>query len=160
MMPRQLRVYVASSWRNEHQQHVVEKLREDGHEVYDFRHPHLGAGAGGTGFDWAEIDSAWEQWTAREFIEALEHEVARAGYDSDQTALDWCDAIVFVQPCGRSSHLEAGWGAGAGKLTIGLLVDGEEPELMYSMIDALFYQLGEVRTELLTVGPALTFARG
>jgi hypothetical protein len=31
------KIYVASSWRNEYYPEVVEKLREAGHEVYDFR---------------------------------------------------------------------------------------------------------------------------
>lgn len=33
------KIYVASSWRNQHQPQVVSFLREQGHEVYDFRHP-------------------------------------------------------------------------------------------------------------------------
>lgn len=33
------KIYVASSWRNPYQPTVVEKLRECGHEVYDFRNP-------------------------------------------------------------------------------------------------------------------------
>jgi hypothetical protein len=51
-----MRIYVASSWRNEaKQQATVLALREAGHEVYDFRHPApgnegfggpLGTGAG------------------------------------------------------------------------------------------------------------------
>lgn len=45
------KVYVASSWRNQHQPQVVSFLREQGHEVYDFRHP-----AGKTGFQWSQID--------------------------------------------------------------------------------------------------------
>lgn len=32
-----MRVYVATSWRNEFQPGVVAALREDGHEVYDFK---------------------------------------------------------------------------------------------------------------------------
>ena len=33
------KIYVASSWRNEYYPEVVAKLREAGHEVYDFRNP-------------------------------------------------------------------------------------------------------------------------
>ena len=36
------KIYVASSWRNEYYPEVVEKLREAGHEVYDFRNPPSG----------------------------------------------------------------------------------------------------------------------
>ena len=33
------KIYVASSWRNQYFPEVVKKLREYGHEVYDFRNP-------------------------------------------------------------------------------------------------------------------------
>lgn len=33
------RIYLASSWRNEHQPRILALLRDAGHEVYDFRHP-------------------------------------------------------------------------------------------------------------------------
>lgn len=42
------KVYVASSWRNEHQESLVEKLRLMGYEVYDFKHPN-----DGEGFQWS-----------------------------------------------------------------------------------------------------------
>ena len=43
------KIYVASSWRNEFYPEVVEKLREAGHEVYDFRNPP----SGDPGFKWS-----------------------------------------------------------------------------------------------------------
>lgn len=36
------KIYVASSWRNPFQQEVVNILRDLGHEVYDFKNPHMG----------------------------------------------------------------------------------------------------------------------
>ena len=36
------KIYVASSWRNSDYPEVVEKLREAGHDVYDFRNPPSG----------------------------------------------------------------------------------------------------------------------
>ena len=36
------KTYVASSWRNPFQQEVVNILRDLGHEVYDFKNPHMG----------------------------------------------------------------------------------------------------------------------
>ena len=47
-----MKIYVASSWRNERQPEVVRCLRQRGHEVYDFRHPT----PGDFGFRWSEID--------------------------------------------------------------------------------------------------------
>jgi nucleoside 2-deoxyribosyltransferase len=123
-----LKVYVASSWRNDAQPGIVEALRKAGHQVYDFRNPHQN----GTGFHWSDISPQWESWTPETFIEGLEHPLARKGFDSDFQALDWADAVVMVMPCGRSAHLELGYAAGQKKTTV-IMVTEAEPELMYKM---------------------------
>ena len=124
-----LKIYVASSWRNTHQAEVVKRLREDGHDVYDFRNPK----PGDHGFSWEEIDVGWLSWTPERFAEALKHPIAQEGFKSDMDALSACDACVLVLPCGRSAHLEAGWAIGAGKPTIIYAWKLPEPELMYLM---------------------------
>lgn len=108
-----MKIYVASSWRNPFQPAVVERLRAEGHEVYDFRHP----AEGDNGFHWSEIDEGWQQWTPERYVAALEHPIAEDGFNKDKAALDWCDACVLVLPCGRSSHLELGYAIGKGKRT-------------------------------------------
>lgn len=123
-----MRIYVASSWRNQQQPAVVAALRCASHDVYDFRNP----GPGG-GFDWAQIDPAWEKWTPDQYLMALEHPLAKAGFARDMAALTACDACVLVMPCGRSAHLELGWATGAGRRTYVLLDGPSEPELMYLM---------------------------
>ena len=47
-----MRIYVASSWRNTHQQAIVAALREAGHDVYDFRNPR----PGDKGFAWSRSE--------------------------------------------------------------------------------------------------------
>jgi DNA (cytosine-5)-methyltransferase 1 len=47
-----MKIYVASSWRNEQQPEVVKALRDAGHEVYDFRNP----SETDKGFAWSDID--------------------------------------------------------------------------------------------------------
>ena len=61
------RIYVASSWRNQYYPAVVTRLREAGHEVYDFRNPPHG----GTGFHWTDIDANAPSWTFAEYAEGL-----------------------------------------------------------------------------------------
>jgi hypothetical protein len=58
-------------------------------------------------------------------------------------ALNWCEALVAVQPFGRSASLELGWAVGAGKLTVLLLSDGD-PELMVKMCDHICIGTGEM----------------
>ena len=139
-----MKVYVASSWRNEKQPEVVERLRKEGHEVYDFRRPHLGPGARGVGFHWSEIDLMWKSWTPQEFRQHLDHPLAEEGFGSDLAGIDWADACVCLLPCGRSAHLEMGWMLGAEKLGVFLIEGPEEPELMYKLADHVCISIDEV----------------
>lgn len=132
-------IYVASSWRNSLQPGVVDALRGEGHEVYDFRNP-----PGRTGFAWSDLDPDWRDWSARRYIEVLQHPVAEAGFWSDFKAMQAADLCVLVLPCGRSAHLELGWMAGAGKRTVVLTRAGEEPELMAKMAVLVTDSLAEV----------------
>ncbi len=134
-----MKIYVASSWRNDHQPGVVHDLREAGHEVYDFRNPR----EGDNGFHWSDIDPGWETWSPARYRECLEHPIAETGFQSDMDALRWCDAVVAVQPFGRSASLELGWAVGAGKFTV-LLLSAGEPELMVKMCDQICLGLGHV----------------
>lgn len=134
-------IYVASSWRNIVHPSVVHALRDNDFAVYDFKNP-----PAGTGFAWDEIGlahtnpihghpAAPDLSDRTEFLEALTHPRALAGFNSDYTAMQHADAIIAVAPCGKSAHLELGWGAGAGKLTAMLLDDPCTPELMYLAVD-------------------------
>lgn len=135
-----MKIYVASSWRNDHQPAVVWGLRDAGHDVYDFKSPE----AGNHGFHWSGVDQRWAFWSPSQFRDALEHPLAREGYYKDMGALRACDVCVLVTPCGRSAHLEAGYAAGLGKLTIALMLSKEEPELMYRMFNRICLSLDEV----------------
>lgn len=139
-----MKVYVASSWRNEHQPEVVRALRAGGHDVYDFRNPE----PGNTGFAWSDIDPAWQTWTTEQFRHALLHPIAKHGFELDMRALATCEACVLVLPCGRSAHLECGWAAGAGRKTLVYSPVQQEPELMYAMLGGVFSTVDEVVSEL------------
>ena len=138
-----MRIYVASSWRNEaRQQATVLALRDAGHDVYDFRNP----APGDTGFGWRQCATPEQLKDPRAFRdEVLTHPVARAGFEKDMTALRDADATVLVLPCGRSAHLELGWATGAGQRTIVLLDDPmSEPELMYLACSDICLSIAEV----------------
>lgn len=134
-----MKIYVASSWRNERQPSVVRTLRTAGHEVYDFRHPD----GADDGFHWSQIDKNWELWSPERYRKALSHSVATDGFGKDMTAMEWADVFVGVQPFGRSASMEMGWAAGKGKPTILLLAHGEL-ELMVKMFSSLCCSMDEV----------------
>jgi nucleoside 2-deoxyribosyltransferase len=147
-----MRIYLASSWRNERHSEVLEQLRVAGFEVYDFKDP---AGA----FHWSDIDPDWQDWTPEEFIEGLEHPLAVEGFNRDFGAMQDCDVCVLLLPCGRSAHLEAGWFIGRGKQVVILLADGE-PELMYSMSTHVATTVSEVIGFLATAKRNLAAPKG
>lgn len=129
-------IYVASSWRNPHQQEIVAALRAAGVEVYDFRNP-----PARTEFAWEQVDREWKEWDVDAFRRGLFHPVAESGFREDMHHLRACRAGILALPCGRSAHLEAGYVVGAGKpLAIFLPPGRTEPELMYKM--AIFLTSG------------------
>jgi len=108
-----VKVYVASSWRNDWHPFVVGRIRDDGHDVYDFRNP----APGNSGFAWSTIDPGWQSWTWDQYRDALKHPLAEEGFRLDMQALRSAEATVLVMPCGRSAHLELGYAVGAGQHT-------------------------------------------
>lgn len=129
-----MRVYIASSWRNiERHREVVKAVREAGHEVYDFTDPE-----NGKPFAWPQVtDLDCTQISGPQVVEVLDDPRSVKGFQSDMTALVKADAVILVMPCGRSAHLELGYAVGASKITIVLLTERQEAELMWSMVTVI-----------------------
>ena len=120
-----MRIYVASSWRNEKQPDVVGALRAAGHDVYDFRDKVAA-------FHWSDVDPAWKAWATPQFRQALRHPKVEAAHAADHAHLELADLGVLVVPCGLSSHIEAGYLAGRGKPVFVFSREKRiKPELMY-----------------------------
>lgn len=131
-----MRIYLASSWKN---QKIVltlaERLEAEGLEVDAF----CRATDKRFAFHWSEfVDDEIEllNYDAISFIG--DPKVQRA-FKEDKSWLDWAEVVVMVMPCGRSSHLEAGYAKGRGKL---LYIYGEFPkgefDVMYGFADGLY----------------------
>jgi hypothetical protein len=140
-----LKIYVASSWRNEIQPCVVAALREDGHQVYDFKDS--------DGFRWTEVDPDWQNWPAdiSKYLEGLKNPCAERGFKRDMEALRNCEACVYVMPCGVSASWEAGWAAGAGKVVYVYVPALREPDLMVKMAYMITDDLAKIRASLLSL---------
>ena len=136
------RIYVASSWRNEYYPEVVQKLRDSGFDVYDFRNPP----SGDEGFHWCNVSDKWLDWTQEEYRDKLMHPLAERQFGNDIKAMESCDICVLVLPCGRSAHTEAGWFAGKGKKVIAYIPTKQEPELMYKLFDGIAVSLNDLVT--------------
>lgn len=143
-----MKLYVASSWRNEYYPDVVKALREAGHDVYDFRNPPSGEG----GFKWSYIDENYMDWTPEQYREQLENNpLALKQLKNDIEAMKSCDTCVLVLPCGRSAHTEAGWFVGAGRRVYVYIPCKQEPELMYKLFDGVCCNIEELIDRLSTI---------
>jgi len=127
------KIYVASSWHNKQQQWIVDLLRDNGHDVYDFKNPR----PGNNGFAWQEVSAEWEQWDVSKYRAALWHPKSEEHFRLDMEALNWADVCVLLLPSGRSAHTEAAWHRGRGKPVIIHMPEMCEPELMYKMFNTI-----------------------
>jgi len=125
-----MKVYVCSSWRNEHYARILNDIRREGHKIWDWRNPPTG----GNGFRWQETGAENYQHGDKvhpaDWREMLRHPIAQTGFASDHAGMNWCDVAVLLHPAGRSAHLEAGWISGRGKKVHVLALEPVEPDLM------------------------------
>lgn len=128
-----LKIYLASSWQNKEYEQVLNTLRLEGYETYDFKHPE---NKELSSFDWEKLDKEYNRWTCSDFKKALNHPEAIKAFQKDFQAMQEADFCVLLLPCGRSAHSEAGWMKGKGKKVFILdLSENPKPELMYRMYD-------------------------
>ena len=126
-----MKVYVASSWNNEVYPEVVAALRRAGHDVYDFRHQGIS-------------DPNPIEMNSEKLLNYLDEPKIRTIFKNDMDALVDSDAVVCVLPCGRSAHLELGYGIGAGKRTVLLWHDGDAPDIMHKAVDTIVFSVEEI----------------
>ena len=127
------KIYLASSWQNKEYEQVLNTLRLEGYETYDFKHPE---NKELSSFDWEKLDKKYNRWTCSDFKKALNHPETIKAFQKDFQAMQEADICVLLLPCGRSAHSEAGWMKGNGKKVFILdLSDNPKPELMFRMYD-------------------------
>ena len=140
-----MKVYVASSWKNEQHPEVVKALKRAGHDAYDFK-------AAETAFRWDAFTPTQLSAPQRFCQEVLPSEVAQKAFKSDIEALRGADATVLVAPCGASAHLELGVAIGTGQLTIVLLDNPVRTvELMWLAADVITESLDVVCAALRSI---------
>lgn len=125
-----MKIYLASSWRNQQYPDVLRMLRLHRHDVYDFRNSN-------SAFSWDAISDNWQEWDTAAYLQALAHPVAIKGFETDYDAMMNADAFILLNPCGRSAHLELGWAIGQGKPSLIYSPGKQEPELMYKLADCV-----------------------
>lgn len=137
-----MRIYVASSWKNEKKCLLLARvLRNWGHEVDCF----CDASSGRYVFSYAELGDV----SKLDAVSALEEPKVVRAFQEDRRWIDWADAVVLLLPCGKSAHLEAGYAVGRGKK---LVIFGEFPkgelDVMYGFANYLARNVDELEESL------------
>lgn len=129
-----MKIYIASSWKNAKEvRELSEMLQQCGFEVYDFtderKHFSFNLNALANASEIEYID----------FLRTIPE--SKKAFIVDKNGLDWADTVIMLLPCGRSSHLEFGYGVGKGKncFIYGDLPLGEY-ECMYHFADGWFHK--------------------
>jgi len=117
-----MKIYLASSWKNQKAVlTLAERLESERFEVDAF----CRATDKRYSFHWSELVDDEAELLTYDAIDFLkDHRVQRA-FREDKSWLDWADTVIMIMPCGRSSHMEAGYVKGQGKL---LYIYGEFPK--------------------------------
>jgi len=130
-------IYLIGSLRNPEVPVLANRLREEGHDVFD---------------DWYsagfEADDKW-----RDYEKARGHNLAQAlkGYaaqhvmEFDKFHLKRADTVVLVMPSGKSGHIEYGYAIGLGKKGYVLQeADAERYDVMYALGTDVVYSVEEL----------------
>ena len=126
-----MKVYLASSWKNEKAvSYIAELLRKEGHEVDAFTDTSTGRYV----FHISEIGNP-KNLHPEDFMKDSR---TKKAFLEDKKWLDWCDCCLLILPCGKSAHLEGGYAKGKGKKLIIFAMRGYvkgDFDVMYKFAD-------------------------
>ncbi|GAJ21405.1 unnamed protein product [marine sediment metagenome] len=131
-----MKIYIASSWKNQVKVLALAKrLEVEGFEVDAF----CRATNKRYAFHWSEFVDDEFDLTKYDAIDFLDDPKVQRAFKEDKKWLDWSDTVIMLMPCGRSSHIEAGYAKGQGKLLYiyGEFVKGEF-DVMYGFANGLY----------------------
>lgn len=100
-----------------------------------------------------EADDFWRKYSklkGQTYTQALKDWSATHIFEFDRTHLDRSSIVILYMPCGKSGHLELGYGLGQGKK--GFVLFDKEPErwdVMYQFADGVFFSYDELKKELI-----------
>ena len=137
-------IYLIGSLRNPEVPKIANRLREDGHDVFD---------------DWyaagPSADDSWrdyEKERGRTYIEALSGLAARNVFQFDRLHLERATDVCLILPAGKSGHLELGWALGRGKRGYVLVDSPDRWDVMYQFADGVYDNIEDLIHELLQEG--------
>ena len=128
-----MNIYLATSWRHPHFDHARRMLERAGHLVYNFREG---------GFSWESVGLDHKDQSFAHMTDILARPLCRQQFERDRLAMESCDVIVMLLPCGRSAHMELGYVLGMGLPGI-IVWDDAEPDLIHGLATAIVLTIAD-----------------
>lgn len=129
-----MKIYIASSWKNQHAVEMLTALlRERGHEVLSFVENNYGEGHS------AKKPMDFEQW--------IHTEQADRSFEYDTHGATESDLVIYISPSGKDAAAECGMAWAKGIPIFALYAKGEDFGLMRKM----FIKWFERYTDLLAL---------
>lgn len=140
-----MKFFIASPWRNQEKVLALsEELTKRGHEVYSFLQNGANLSTGmSIGDELRTFGEALHKWQDDPNIKKI--------FDSELEGLKSSDMVVFLQPAGHSSLIEAGIGYGMGKQVV-IVGAMEKPEVFYLICEKIYPDMESFLKELPAVG--------
>lgn len=121
-----MKIYIASSWKNQHGvEMLTDLLRQDGHEVISWVENNYGE----------DHNHVTKKFSFDEWMDSPESEQSFA---FDTIGATTCDLMIFYVYAGCDAHAEMGAAWAKGKPIIGLMQKGYDPGLMSKMVSAWY----------------------
>ncbi|MDR0463177.1 MAG: toll/interleukin-1 receptor domain-containing protein [Pseudomonadales bacterium] len=111
-----MKIYISSSWKNRDEvRKMANRLRKDGHKVYDFTDPATRKVPEMPPEEWlSEFDPKIHKWGEHVKKDARIY----ASVMNNQEALRWCDLVILLLPCGCDAHADWAFAVGLGKASV------------------------------------------
>lgn len=111
-MKSEMRIFLASSWKNREKVRAIAiELRVAGHNVYDFTDPRYRSVPP---IPLERFSNLFDP-AAGEYRDYLNRREWVSVMEKNKQALNWCDAVILMLPCGLDAHADAYYAHSLGK---------------------------------------------
>jgi hypothetical protein len=141
MYNKSMKFFIASPWRNQEKVlSLTEELTKRGHEVFSFLQNGANLTTGmSIGDELRTFGEALHKWQDDPNIKKI--------FNSELEGLKNSDMVLFLQPGGHSSLIEAGIGYGMGK-RVAIIGEIEKPEVFYLICEKIYPDLDSFLKDL------------
>lgn len=124
-----MKIYIASSWKNQHAvEMLTDRLRDRGYEVLSFVENNHGENPDAKEKDKKPIP--FDEW--------VWSESGRSSFKYDTDGATKADLVIYVAPSGTDAWAEVGAAWATGTPVLGLYAKGEQSGLMRRMVDWVY----------------------